>query len=49
MLSGVRYTLALGSGTLQVGVDNLFDNMYEAVNGFPAPGRTVFATYTRGF
>ncbi len=49
VLAGVRYTKELGSGTLQVGVDNLFDNMYEAVNGFPAPGRTVFATYTRGF
>ena len=49
VLAGIRYTQALGSGTLQVGVDNLFETVYEAVSGFPSPGRTVFATYTLGF
>ncbi len=49
VLAGLRYTLAFGSGTLQVGVDNLFDVVYEAVKGFPSPGRTAFVTYTRGF
>lgn len=49
VLAGIRYAQTLGSGALQVGVDNLFDNRYEAVSGFPSPGRTVFATYAVGF
>jgi len=49
LLAGVRYTQMLGSGTLQVGVDNLLDTVYEGIKGFPGPGRTVFATYTVGF
>jgi vitamin B12 transporter len=49
VLAGMRYTQTLGPGMLQVGVDNMFDAAYEAVSGFPSPGRTVFATYTVGF
>jgi vitamin B12 transporter len=49
LLAGIRYTQTLGSGTLQVGVDNLFEAVYEAVKGYPSPGRTVFATYAVGF
>jgi outer membrane cobalamin receptor len=49
VLASVRYTQALGPGTLQVGVDNVFDVAYESVAGYPAPGRTVLATYTVGF
>jgi vitamin B12 transporter len=49
LLAGLRYSLTAGSGTWQVGVDNLFDVRYEAVKGFPSPGRTVFVSYARGF
>ncbi len=49
LLAGVRYSLATDLGTLQIGVDNIFDVSYEAVRGFPAPGRTVFVSLSRGF
>jgi vitamin B12 transporter len=49
VLASIRYTQTLGSGTLQVGVDNLLDAVYEGIKGFPAPGRTAFATYSVGF
>ncbi|MDR7483369.1 MAG: TonB-dependent receptor [Armatimonadota bacterium] len=46
---GLRYTLATGAGTWQLGVDNLLDAPYEPVAGFPAPGRTVFVSYATSF
>jgi outer membrane cobalamin receptor len=46
---GLRYTVATGAGTWQVGVDNLLDVAYEPVKGFPAPGRTVFVSYGARF
>lgn len=49
VLAGIRYTQVLGPGTLQVGVDNVLNVAYESVAGYPAPGRTVQATYTVGF
>ncbi|MGQ0550660.1 MAG: TonB-dependent receptor plug domain-containing protein [Armatimonadota bacterium] len=49
VLVGVRYSLATDLGTLQVGVDNIFDVTYESVRGFPSPGRTVFVSFARGF
>ncbi|MGH2373454.1 MAG: hypothetical protein ACRDIC_08270, partial [bacterium] len=49
LLVGVRYSLATDLGTLQIGVDNIFDVAYEAVRGFPSPGRTVFVSLSRGF
>jgi len=45
---GLRYTVSTGFGTLQVGIDNLFDAAYEALRGFPAPGRSVFITFGTG-
>ncbi len=49
LLVGLRYSLKTDLGTVQVGVDNLFDVTYEAVKGFPAPGRTVFVSFATGF
>lgn len=49
LLAGLRYSLVTGLGTWQLGVDNVFDVAYEAVKGFPSPGRTVFISFGRGF
>lgn len=49
VLVGVRYSVRTDFGTLQIGIDNVFDVAYEAVRGFPSPGRTVFVSLTRGF
>ena len=34
---------------ITLGVDNALDWQYEAIKGFPAPGRTIFATATKRF
>ncbi|MGH2403236.1 MAG: TonB-dependent receptor plug domain-containing protein [bacterium] len=46
LLVGLRYALATNLGTLHAGVDNVFDVAYEAVRGFPSPGRTLFVSWT---
>jgi outer membrane cobalamin receptor len=38
-----------GGAKWQVGVDNVFDAMYEPIAGFPAPGRSIFAAFSWGF
>ncbi len=40
---------ALEEGRWEIGVDNLADVQYEPIAGFPAPGRTAFIVFTKGF
>ena len=39
---GLRVEKAIGDLTQRAGVDNLLDERYEPLKGFPAPGRTYF-------
>ncbi len=46
----LRYQVALMSGwSITAGVNNILDQPYEAVKGFPVPGRTFFVTATQRF
>ncbi len=46
----MRYQVATSSEwTITAGVNNLLDQPYEAVKGFPVPGRTLFVTATQRF
>lgn len=45
----LRITGTAGGGRWQVGIDNVFDAIYEPIAGFPAPGRSIFAAFSWGF
>lgn len=45
-----RYKVTTHSGwTITAGINNLLDQSYEAVKGYPMPGRTLFVTATQRF
>ena len=49
-LVGLTGTLALGGGySLQAGINNLFDVVYQESLGFPEPGRTIYVGLTKTF
>ena len=46
----IRYLMTTqAEWIVTLGVDNALDWQYEAIKGFPAPGRTIFATATKRF
>jgi len=46
----LRYQRQTASGwTILIGVDNLLDIPYEAVKGYPTPGRTIFLTASKRY
>ncbi len=46
----LRYELSTSGGWIwTVGVNNALDQSYQVVNGYPAPGRTVFVNATKSF
>ncbi len=46
----LRYSLPAAEGwMLTIGVDNVLDQQYETVKGYPAPGRTAFIAATTRF
>ena len=46
----LRYQRQMASGWMIVaGADNLLDVSYEAVKGYPAPGRTFFLTASKSY